>query len=239
MFLSLAITVGGDARFLWRTMGITFTRITGPRPVLSQRAAVHRGPANPPRAEQAMRTTDGGFNPAVGSQVRKQPSYNKAAAYNKAAKVAAADKAVQKTAPTEATGWQWKGETVDASTVARLEAIDHAIDEQEAMVSRHLTAPLNAARKEMCDLVAMKWQGCKKRIHDERTNSTADDTSTASRNAKHLSDHSDTLDLFIKQGADGEIIFIKFCCEKCSCKNLTWPLDPDEGEAGLRCLSTW
>ena len=42
------------------------------------------------------------------------------------------------------------------------------------------------------------------------------------------SDHSDTLDLFIKQGADGEIIFIKFCCEKCSCKNLTWPLDPDD-----------
>ena len=27
------------------------------------------------------------------------------------------------------------------------------------------------------------------------------------------SDHSDTLDLFIKQGGDGEIIFIKFCCE--------------------------
>ena len=42
------------------------------------------------------------------------------------------------------------------------------------------------------------------------------------------SDHSDTLDLFIKQGADGEIIFIKFCCEKCPCKNLTWPLDPDD-----------
>ena len=76
-----------------------------------------------------------------------------------------------------------------------------------------------------------------KRIHDERTNSTADDTSTASRNAKHLSDHSDTLDLFIKQGADGEIIFIKFCCEKCSCKNLTWPLDPDDAadEAEQHC----
>ena len=46
------------------------------------------------------------------------------------------------------------------------------------------------------------------------------------------SDHSDTLDLFIKQGGDGEIIFIKFCCDKCSCKNLTWPLDPDERFGG-------
>ena len=98
----------------------------------------------------------------------------------------------------------------------------------DALVGRQVRALVSGTKKRRDDPSYRLRENLKKRMQRAAACRTAAFSFVPAPDwGRQLwSDHSDALDLFIKQGADGEIIFIKFCCEKYSCKNLTLPLDP-------------